>query len=111
MTDEDDQSDPGLPEVVFVPAHPLIERGKQEIGLEIRRSPDGNQLLPAFTTLDRLVGALGSHQPWVRLPLRSARAIVGLAGIRHVAIDPVPADDVVRWTSADIIALTKEQAR
>jgi hypothetical protein len=110
MTGEGEENIPGLPELVFVPAHPMTGRGKQEIGLEIRQSPDGNLLLPVFTTVDRLVVALGSHQPWVRLPLRSARAMAGLAGVRQVTIDPAAADDVVRWTSGDIIPLTEGQA-
>jgi hypothetical protein len=97
-----------LPEFVFAPAHPVERQGRRDLAFEVRQAEDGSAVLPVFTTIDRLVATLGSHQPWVRLPLRAARALVGAAGVRHVVLDPVQADENSLWTQADLETLEAE---
>ncbi|HEX5121372.1 MAG TPA: SAV_915 family protein [Pseudonocardiaceae bacterium] len=73
---------------MFVPAHPVTRHGAREVGLELRRSPDGRPAVPAFSTLSKLVSALGTAQPWVLMPLRAARAPIRPAGADEVILDP-----------------------
>jgi hypothetical protein len=98
-----------LPELVFVPAHPVDGSDARDIAVEVRRAADGSAVLAVFTTVDRLVATLGSYQPWVRMPLRAARAMVRAAGVNHVLVDPAKADTATLWTREDIDGLRREQ--
>lgn len=62
-------------------------------------------MLPVFTTVDRLVSTLGPYQPWVYMPLRAARAIVNVAGVHDVVLDPSGASTDSLWTRSDIEAV------
>lgn len=94
----------GEPELVFAPAYPRPGREQPQICFEVRLAPDGSRGVPVFTTRDRLVATLGAFQPWVQVPLRSVRAIAGLAGIDRVFLDPEVDAATPRWTSDDLDA-------
>ena len=83
-------------EIVTAPAHPGSP-GSGELFLEARRLPDNRGVLPVFSTVAKLVDALGQVQPWVMLPLEQARQIARAAGIDVVALDPVMSPDTWKW--------------
>lgn len=58
----------GLPGVVAVPAHPSAP-GSGRLFLEARETPGLGRVLPVFSSVRRLVAALGPDQPWALLPL------------------------------------------
>ncbi|HEV3382456.1 MAG TPA: SAV_915 family protein [Trebonia sp.] len=79
--------DPGqsLPELVIVPARP----GADEPEMETRYTPDGLEVvLPAFSSVAKLVDMLGRHQPWICVPLSEARQAAMAGGLARVVIDP-----------------------
>lgn len=76
---------------------------------EVRELSDGGRALPVFTTVKRLVATLGPEQPWVALPLRNIRAIMGGAGVDRVVIDPQARPDAWRWQASDLQALERRQ--
>ena len=96
-----------LPDEVYVPAHPDPSRPDRALEFEVRQLADGSLALPAFTSLDQLALALGPAQPWARMPLRAARALMTAAGIPTVVLDPQSADSAWRWTEEDIVELAK----
>lgn len=49
--------------LVFVPAHPLLTDHGKDIGVELRGTDDGGLVGIAFSSLQRLVAALGEYQP------------------------------------------------
>jgi hypothetical protein len=102
-------STPDLPELVFVPAHPQVRSGEQDVVLEVRATADGKRMLPVFTSTEALVAALGPMQPWAKLPLESARRLMGEAGVDLVVVDPPAQADAVRWAEGDIDALRRSE--
>ena len=96
-----------LPANVYVPAHPDPGRSEPVLGFEIRVLSDGTRVLPAFSTVDQLAVALGPAQPWALLPLRAARALMGVAGVDSVLLDPIVADGAWRWSEQDLAALVR----
>lgn len=99
---------PDLPEIVFVPAHPDVRPGHEEEAVfEVRELAGGGRALPAFTTLPRLVAALGREQPWVGLPLRNIQAIMGSVQVEHIVLDPGAEPGTWRWQVSDIEALAE----
>jgi hypothetical protein len=99
-------ADRGLPEIVFAPAHPGLRPGQDaDVVFEVRRLADGRRALPVFTTVSQLVAALGPEQPWVALPLRNVRQVMGSAGVPSVVVDPGAEPSAWRWQLSDIEAL------
>lgn len=96
-----------LPENVYVPAHPDPNRPDPVLDFEIRLLGDGTRVLPAFSTVEQLAAALGPAQPWALLPLRAARALMGVAGIDSVLLDPEVADGAWRWSEQDLAELVR----
>lgn len=96
----DVQSDHAL---VYAPAHPDPRRGGRSVEFEVRVLSDGTRALPVFTTSERLVEALGLAQPWALLPLRAVRALMGLADVPQVLVDPNLGAEVWRWTEGNLI--------
>lgn len=95
-----------LPEIVFAPAHPDTRPGHDgDVVFEVRWLTDGRQALPVFTTVERLVAALGREQPWVALPLQNVQRVMGGAGVPSVATDPQLEPGAWRWQPGDIEAL------
>lgn len=97
---------------VYAPAHPVIRPtagsyDDRDVEFEVRAQPDGTRFLPVFTTLDRLIDALGPAQPWALLPLRAVRALMALADVPQVVLDPVADADAWRWQADDVVALAE----
>lgn len=95
----------GPPELVIVPAHPAAHR---EIEFEIRENlSTGAPVLPVFSTVGRLVQALGPDQPWVAMPLASVRELAGSAGLREVRLDPSAGPGAWRWDDEKLARLER----
>jgi hypothetical protein len=91
-------------ELVFVPAHPGLA-GHGEIVPEVRHLAGGRVVLPAFSTLTGLVGALGRFQPWAALPLMRVREMAAAVGAGQVLLDPRIGPRLRRWQPGDVEAL------
>jgi SseB protein N-terminal domain len=100
----------GLPQIVVVPARQDIRPGHEaDVIFEVRQLADGGRALPAFTTVGRLVSALGREQPWVALPLQNIQAIMGSVGVDRVVLDPQADPGAWRWRASDLEALERRQ--
>ena len=64
--------------------------------------PGGGQVLPVFSSVGKLVEALGPSQPWAVLPLERAMTFAGAAGVEHVVLDPVLSPGTWKWSPADL---------
>lgn len=95
--------------MLFIPAHPEPASGPDTITLERRLLPGGVPVAMGFTTLDKLVEALGEYQPWVALEAGRLREV--LVGTRSiVAIDPSVPHEAIRWTAADVVKAAADKA-
>ena len=100
----------GPRQIVIAPARPDIRPGHDDdVIFEVRELSGGGRALPVFTTVKRLVAALGPEQPWVALPLRNVQAIMGGAGVDTVVIDPQAQPGAWRWQASDRQALERSQ--
>jgi len=88
------------PEVVIVPAHPASDQ--TEVLFETRPDDAGRDVLPAFSSVERLVAAFGPDQPWLALRLETARELAISTGLADILIDPVVPSDVWRWNDQDL---------
>ncbi|HEY6423209.1 MAG TPA: SAV_915 family protein [Pseudonocardiaceae bacterium] len=95
--------------LIFVPAHPRVAGNVKDIGVELRGTDDGKLVGIAFSSVQRLVAALGDYQPWVAMERGRFAAFVGAAGAPFVCMDP-PLQTVQRWTAADVERLAREDA-
>jgi hypothetical protein len=84
------------PEMVAVPAHPGTP-GSGELFLEVRQVPGVGRVLPVFSTVGRLVDAMGQLQPWAALRFQRARMMAEEAGVDLVALDPVMSPEAWKW--------------
>ena len=84
--------------LVVVPAHPGA--GDQLI-FEARWEPDG-LVLPVFSSVRFLVGALGRSQPWAVLPLVTVMDAADAAGVCRVVLDPEVSGAAWRWEPMDL---------
>jgi hypothetical protein len=89
-----------VPEVVVVPAHPGVD-GK-EVMFETRIDDIGRDVLPAFSSVERLVEAFGPDQPWLALKVETARELAITTGLADILIDPAVPPDVWRWNDQDL---------
>lgn len=87
--------------LVFVPAHPRATDYGKDIGVELRGTDGGGLVGIAFSSLQRLVAALGEYQPWVAMERERFTAFVGAAGAPFVCVDPA-LEMVQRWSAADV---------
>jgi SseB protein N-terminal domain len=94
--------------VVFVPAHASVSEGAKKPAFEVRRCADGTQELPVFSSLERLVQALGRYQPWVALPLQELQRAASGAGVDRLALDPAGSPGMWRWSREDLDELGRE---
>jgi SseB protein N-terminal domain len=98
----------GFPVIVFAPARPDIRPGREaDVIFEVHQTGDGGQALPVFTTVERLVSALGPRQPWVALPLANIQRIMGAAGVQRIALDPAGEPGARQWQDSDLEALER----
>lgn len=94
---------PAPSDIVVVPAHPV--HGGGDIEFEVRQSADGMDVLPAFSSVRRLVAVFGQAQPWIALPLSTVKQLAGEAGVRQIMLDPMALPDAWRWSYADLVDL------
>ncbi len=64
---------------------------------EARTLADGTVALPVFSTVERLVAALGHYQPWACVPLRTVQAAMARDGVPQVVLDPAVHPSAWRW--------------
>jgi hypothetical protein len=88
--------------IVIAPAHPAIEHDERDIVFEVRESSGGAPVLPVFSSVPRLVEALGHAQPWVALPLYTVRELAGARGVHTVLLDPDVQPGAWRWDYDDL---------
>jgi hypothetical protein len=88
-------------DMVAAPAHPGAP-GSGEFFLEARRLSGDRRVLPVFSTVAKLVEALGEAQPWATLPLERAAQLAAEAGIDLVALDPVMSAETWKWGSQNL---------
>ncbi|MFD4367776.1 SAV_915 family protein [Rhodococcus sp. NPDC058521] len=92
-----------LPGVVVVPAHPILDRGREaSVQLELFDTEKLGAALVAFSNVAKLVERLGAHQPWMMLPGTTVLGLAGKQGIDAVVVDPAP--DVLGpvWTEQSL---------
>jgi hypothetical protein len=99
------------PELVFVPARPQVSGGGREVAYETRTLADGTVALPVYSTVTRLVAALGHYQPWMCLPLRTVQADMGNAGVHQVVVDAKVDTSAWRWQEGSLRILANGQGR
>ena len=97
-----------LPEFVFVPAHPAIDKplGSIEIEMFTLRSA-GETIAVAFSTVELLAARLGNAQPWIRLAAINFQRSVIRAGVPGIILDPAEKLLRPRWTPGALRALTE----
>lgn len=93
-----------VPEVVWVPAHPVHPSGRlAEGGVRFElRELEGKPIAVAFSNLERLVEQLGSWQPWVALSTARLQELLGAAGVTRIVVDPDMASSPGRWAREDV---------
>jgi hypothetical protein len=85
------------PELVFVPARPQVSGDSRNVAYETRTLADGTVALPVYSTVTKLVAALGHYQPWMCLPLRTVQAELSSAGVHRVVLDAEVDTTAWRW--------------
>lgn len=98
-----------LPELVFVPARPQAGRGGQELAYEVRTLADGSVALPVYSTVARLVAALGHYQPWACVPLRTVQEAMARDGVPMLVLDAAVDASAWRWQASSLQALADQQ--
>jgi hypothetical protein len=97
--------------VVYVPAHPITSGGRKDVGFEIRELETGEKAAIAFTSLPRLVEALGNSQPWLAMSMVRLLDVMGSRGVARVAVDPTVPPKAWRWKPEDVSGMTKGRKR
>ncbi|MEU3512247.1 SAV_915 family protein [Streptomyces longwoodensis] len=69
---------------LFVPVRP----GPARYVTRVFRTPLGDRTAVAFTSVDRLIAALGPQQVWIRLAGPALRALTEPLGVTAVTVDP-----------------------
>lgn len=110
---------PGVPAYhapVFVPAHPRYVDAVDATGrptrvpfiaYELFEHPTVGTVALAFTTLERLVAALGEAQPWIATSIGPLAEGVRERGVT-VRVDPRVAPGQHNWQPADLAAYARE---
>lgn len=83
--------------------------GNADVMLEVRQDDAGRAVLPVFSSVPRLVAALGQAQPWLAMPLQRVRQLAAAAGADAVHLDPVIRPDAPRWRQEDLQALERNR--
>jgi hypothetical protein len=97
------------PELVFVPARPQVSRGGRDVAYETRTLADGTVALPVYSTVTKLVAALGHYQPWMCLPLRTVQTDMQQAGVHQVVVDAEVDTSAWRWQEGGLRTLANGQ--
>ncbi len=95
--------------LLFVPAQPVHESGRAPYGIEVRRLADGRYGCTAFSTVDRLVEALGMYQPWVGISAGELVIRLDRVGVDRLYVDsPLPGESW-RWQPWQAAELAAEE--
>jgi hypothetical protein len=70
--------------LVIVP----VRAGSGAAALQCGRLPTGERVGIAFSTADRLAGAMGPGQPGMWLDVRAMRGMLAPAGVTLIQVDP-----------------------
>jgi len=97
------------PELVFVPARPQVSGDSRNVAYETRTLADGTVALPVYSTVTKLVAALGHYQPWMCLPLHTVRADMGRAGVHQIVVDAQVDSTAWRWQEGGLRTLASGQ--
>ncbi|GAA1982831.1 hypothetical protein GCM10009738_72150 [Kitasatospora viridis] len=92
-------------EQVYIPAHPRYADQPgvaPQIGFELLHSTLGGPIPVAFTTVEKLVAALGPAQPWIAAPARSYVQLMRRAGYAPVYLDPQVPPGARTWSPEDL---------
>lgn len=106
MTDPQVTGQPGQTlneRLVVVPARPGA--GPGELELEARQQPRG-VVLPVFSSVRALIGALGESQPWALMPLGKAGDFAAAGGVDQIVLDPDVTADAWKWRPDEAAGLT-----
>jgi hypothetical protein len=101
-------------DLVFVAAYPIAPHpqgggGRAEIAFETCVLESADHAAMAFTSIQRLIEALGPMQPWIAVPLGRVRNLLGAAGLSQIAVDPTLPADARRWRQDDVRRLVEGQ--
>ena len=97
------------PELVFAPARPQVSGHGRDVAYETRTLPDGTVALPVYSTVTKLVAALGHYQPWMCVPLRTVQADMEQAGVHQVVVDAEVDTSAWRWQEGGLRTLADGQ--
>lgn len=97
---------------VFVPAHPRYPGGDRPalVAVELLALGGTTPVPVAFTTLERLVAALGPAQPWIAVSLGSFAEGMAASGLAAVRLDPRVAEDAASWRAEDLETYARKLA-
>ncbi|OAR22436.1 hypothetical protein A8W25_22580 [Streptomyces sp. ERV7] len=89
---------------VFVPAHPRYPAGgaAPRVGFELLLPPSGPPVPVAFSSVAKLVEALGPMQPWIALSIGPFAEAMREARLPKVRLDPEVAPGGRRWRPEDL---------
>lgn len=89
--DEDEPVAPTPPEpgeVFVLPSEP-VTAPQSEVTVQLGRTEDGELVLLAFSSPERLASCLGDEQPWVVVPKPELEQVRRNCGAEILEIDPV----------------------
>ena len=72
--------------VVFAPCEPILP-GDAQVRVLLLQAESQLLLIPAWSSLERLVAACGDGQPWVSIPLAEVDAVRDRVGATAVLLD------------------------
>jgi hypothetical protein len=89
---------------VFVPAHPRYVRaeGPPVFAVELLEWAGTTPVPVAFSSLERLVTALGEAQPWMAVAVGPFSTAMVAAGLPKVRLDPAVPPGVATWRREDL---------
>ncbi len=83
---------------IAIPAHPRQPAGQPaEIGFELFSDSAGHVFPVGFSTVGKLVAALGQAQPWIVLPARFYAELMSRSGYGPTYIDPPMSGGAGKW--------------
>lgn len=97
--------DEGLPEVVVVPAYPVVAGKRRDVRFELRRAESGDAVGIAFTTLEKLIEQLGRFQPWIVMKSDRFCQLLAAVPVTTIVLDPHVVGSAPQWSSEVVDAL------
>lgn len=84
-----------------------VDGERHDVRFELRQSQTGKPAGVAFTTVAKLVGQLGRHQPWVVLRTDGYRELLARASVSSIMLDPEVDPRTVQWSAEAVDLLAK----